>query len=62
LLPKIVLETRTETLAELMSHYAEASPPQQFDAFVWFDETAAITPLGPEHAKPGVPDTYPFGL
>ena len=47
---------------ELMSHYAEASLPQQFDAFVWFDETSAVTPLGPEHVKPGVPDTYPFGL
>jgi erythromycin esterase-like protein len=47
---------------ELMSHYAEASLPQQFDAFVWFDETSAVTPLTPEHTKPGVPDTYPFGL
>jgi protein-L-isoaspartate(D-aspartate) O-methyltransferase len=47
---------------ELMSHYADASLPQQFDAFVWFDETSAVTPLGPEHARPGVPDTYPFGL
>jgi erythromycin esterase-like protein len=47
---------------ELMSHYATASLPQQFDAFVWFDETRAVTPLGPEHAVPGVPDTYPFGL
>jgi len=47
---------------ELMSHYANASLPQQFDAFVWFDETSAVTPLGPEHAKAGVPDTYPFGL
>jgi len=47
---------------ELMSHYAPASLPQQFDAFVWFDETSAVTPLGPQHAKPGVPDTYPFGL
>src|SRR3954453_8165611 len=47
---------------ELMSHYANASLPQQFDAFVWFDETSAVTPLGPEHAKTGVPDTYPFGL
>jgi len=47
---------------ELMSHYSEASLPQQFDAFVWFDETHAVTPLGPEHAEPGVPDTYPFGL
>lgn len=51
---------RPET--ELMSHYADASLPQQFDAYVWFDETGAVTPLGPEHAKPGVPDTYPFGL
>jgi protein-L-isoaspartate(D-aspartate) O-methyltransferase len=32
---------------ELTSHYAEASLPQQFDAFIWFDETTAVTPLGP---------------
>lgn len=51
---------RPET--ELVSHYADASLPQQFDAFVWFDETSAITPLGPEKAKLGAPDTYPFGL
>jgi erythromycin esterase-like protein len=47
---------------ELTSHYAQASLPRQFDAFVWFDETNAVTPLGPQHARPGVPDTYPFGL
>jgi erythromycin esterase-like protein len=47
---------------ELMSHYAEASLPQQFDALLWFDETAAVTPLGPQHARAGAPDTYPFGL
>jgi erythromycin esterase-like protein len=47
---------------ELMSHYSDASLPQQFDAYVWFDETKAVTPLGPEHAKAGVPDTYPFGM
>ena len=47
---------------ELMSHYAEASLPQQFDAFVWFDRTNAVTPLGAEHSHAGVPDTYPFGL
>jgi erythromycin esterase-like protein len=51
---------RPET--ELMSHYASASLPQQFDAFVWFDETSAVMPLGPSHVKPGVPDTFPFGL
>jgi erythromycin esterase-like protein len=47
---------------ELMSHYAEAVLPEQFDAWVWFDETTAVTPLGPEHRTPGLPDTYPFGL
>jgi erythromycin esterase-like protein len=47
---------------EIISHYAEASLPLQFDAYVWFDETTAVTPLGPEHIKPGVPDTYPFAL
>jgi protein-L-isoaspartate(D-aspartate) O-methyltransferase len=47
---------------ELLSHYSDASLPRQFDAYVWFDETSAVTPLGPEHAKAGVPETYPFGL
>jgi erythromycin esterase-like protein len=48
---------------ELLSHYADASLPQQFDAFVWFDETSAVRPLAHgRSAKPGVPDTYPFGL
>jgi erythromycin esterase-like protein len=51
---------RPET--ELASHYAESSLPRQFDAFVWFDESAAVTPLGPEHAREGVPETYPFAL
>ncbi|MBS7455751.1 protein-L-isoaspartate(D-aspartate) O-methyltransferase [Coralloluteibacterium stylophorae] len=47
---------------ELHSHYAEASLPQQFDAWVWFDETRAVTPLGPQHAGEGAPETWPFGL
>jgi erythromycin esterase-like protein len=51
---------RPET--ELMSHYAEACPAKQFDAFACFDETMAVTSLHPEHERRGVPDTYPFGL
>ncbi|MBS1302622.1 protein-L-isoaspartate(D-aspartate) O-methyltransferase [Loktanella sp. SALINAS62] len=51
---------RPET--ELQSHYAEASLPRQFDAFVWFDKTNAVTPLGPEHRRDGMPETYPFGV
>jgi protein-L-isoaspartate(D-aspartate) O-methyltransferase len=48
--------------SERLSHYAEAILPRQFDAFLWFDRTSAVTPLGPEHARAGLPDTYPFGL
>lgn len=51
---------RPET--ERLSHYAAASLPQQFDAWVWFDETRAVVPLGPEHARPGAHETWPFGL
>jgi protein-L-isoaspartate(D-aspartate) O-methyltransferase len=47
---------------ELQSHYAEVSLAQQFDAFLWFDATTAVTPLASAHVKPGLPDTYPFGL
>ena len=46
---------------EFLSHYFEAVLADQFDAYVWFEETHAVTPLagGRPH---GMPDTYPFGL
>jgi len=47
---------------ERLSHYMDCSLSQQFDAYVWFDTTHAVTLLGPEHARPGIPETYPFGL
>ncbi|MGZ8336725.1 MAG: protein-L-isoaspartate(D-aspartate) O-methyltransferase [Allosphingosinicella sp.] len=50
---------RPET--ERWSHYAQAILPLQFDAWVWFDETEAVTPLGRE-PKGGEDDTWPFGL
>jgi protein-L-isoaspartate(D-aspartate) O-methyltransferase len=46
---------------ELQSHYFQACLPYQFDEYVWFDRTSAITPL-PSKLPLGVPDTYPFGL
>ena len=50
---------RPET--ELYSHYFEAVLSEQFDAWVWFERTSAVTALG--HEKPqGAPETYPFGL
>lgn len=51
---------RPET--ELASHYFQAVLPAQFDEYVWFDETRAVTPLGHSPATRDVPDTYPFGL
>lgn len=50
---------RPET--ELQSHYFQAVLPQQFDEYVWLDETRAVVPLGAETIE-GLPDTYPFGL
>ncbi|MCR4264660.1 protein-L-isoaspartate(D-aspartate) O-methyltransferase [Nitratireductor sp. ZSWI3] len=50
---------RPET--EVESHYALASLSRQFDAFVWFDRTSAVTPFGTSQAG-GVPDTFPFGV
>jgi erythromycin esterase-like protein len=47
------------------SPYSEAILPRQFDAWVWFDETEAVTPL-PGEERPGQhaheDETYPFGL
>jgi len=50
---------RPET--ERWSHYSQAILPRQFDAWIWFDETEAVTPLpGPEPG--GEDDMWPFGL
>jgi erythromycin esterase-like protein len=50
---------RPET--EFYSHYFEAVLPEQFDAYVWFEETSAVTPLSAARPE-GVPETYPFGV
>ena len=50
---------RPET--ERWSHYSECVLPRQFDGWVWFDETEAVTPL-PGEMRPGEEETYPFGL
>ena len=46
---------------ELTSHYFRAVLPEQFDAWVWFEETAAVTPFGKDEASRGA-ETWPFGL
>ena len=50
---------RPET--ERASHYSYATLPRQYDAFVWFDRTKAVTPL-PTLANTKEDETYPFGL
>ncbi|TWH94938.1 protein-L-isoaspartate(D-aspartate) O-methyltransferase [Bradyrhizobium daqingense] len=50
---------RPET--ELASHYFQANLPQQFDEYIWFDDTRAVTPLDTAEIV-GLPDTYPFGV
>ena len=50
---------RPET--ERWSHYSSASLPDQYDAFVWFDQTRAVTPV-PTGVTSGEDETYPFGL
>ncbi len=47
--------------SELQSHYFQASLPYQFDEYVWFDATEAVTPLQVATVA-GLPETYPFGL
>lgn len=47
--------------SELTSHYFQAALAEQFDAWVWFEETRAVTPLGHERPQ-GAPETWPFGL
>jgi erythromycin esterase-like protein len=47
--------------SEFLSHYFEAVLADQFDAYVSFEETRAVTPLAAERPH-GAPETYPFGL
>jgi protein-L-isoaspartate(D-aspartate) O-methyltransferase len=48
---------------ELQSHYFQACLPEQFDEYVWFEETRAVEPLAERGEASGdLPETYPFGL
>jgi protein-L-isoaspartate(D-aspartate) O-methyltransferase len=49
---------RPET--ELMSHYFEARLPEQFDEWIWFDKTTAVTPLTGAGTAPGFEEGHPF--
>lgn len=47
--------------SEMASHYFEATLPEQFDEYIWFDQTKAVTPIRTEELL-GTPETYPFGV
>lgn len=47
--------------SELASHYFEADLANQFDAYIWFDESRAVMPLETRMLA-GMADTYPFGI
>jgi erythromycin esterase-like protein len=51
---------RPET--ERWSHYVDCRLSEQFDAWVWFDETTAVTPLSATTTGAGEDETWPFGL
>jgi protein-L-isoaspartate(D-aspartate) O-methyltransferase len=50
---------RPET--EILSHYMQVNLPHQFDEYIWFDETRAVTPVRVNDVK-AKPLTYPFAL
>lgn len=51
---------RPET--ERWSHYFEADLPGQFDLYLWFEVTRAVTPLPAAAHVEGSAETFPFGV
>jgi protein-L-isoaspartate(D-aspartate) O-methyltransferase len=46
---------------ELASHYFHALLSHQFDEFIWFDRTKAVSPIGDDEAR-RLPPEHPFSL
>jgi protein-L-isoaspartate(D-aspartate) O-methyltransferase len=47
--------------SERLSHYFDASLPSQFDEWIWFDESSAVTPLRTRQAA-GHEPSHPFAV
>lgn len=45
---------------ERMSHYFHAALPSQFDEYIWFDETHAVTPITSNVMGSKLLDSHPF--
>ena len=51
---------RPET--ERMSHYFHAVLPSQFDEYIWFNTSKAVTPISTTNVKPKLLSSHPFSL
>lgn len=51
---------RPET--ELQSHYFQASLADQFDEYIWFNETRSVDALELKPTKKDIPQTFPYGF
>ncbi|KAK2732890.1 hypothetical protein FQN57_002456 [Myotisia sp. PD_48] len=49
---------------ERISHYSQANLGEQFDGYLWFNQSHGVHPLemAQPHTPLGVDETYPFGL
>jgi len=54
----VIYRLRTER----QSHYFDATLSKQFDAWLWFAHTQAITPLATAQSPSHEEDTFPFGV
>lgn len=48
--------------SERLSHYMSTSLSRQYDAFIWFDETHALSPLVAQQSGKGDQETFPYGF
>jgi len=46
---------------ERMSHYFHAVLPYQFDEYIWFDTSQAVTPITATNVIPNLLESHPFG-
>jgi protein-L-isoaspartate(D-aspartate) O-methyltransferase len=47
---------------ERMSHYFKTVLPSQFDEYIWFNKTQAVSPIETQTATSKLLDMHPFGL
>jgi len=47
---------------ERMSHYFHAVLPSQFDEYIWFNESKAVTPISSKSVHPKLLENHPFSL